>query len=1191
MIFPCTNTDQFSNFLVDTQADISVIKISSLTVSSIIRSDNIINIIGVTDGSVKSLGTIQTQLLLGDNEYPVDLEFTVVPANFPIPVDGIIGKDFIKAHNCLLDYKQYTFSITVDDKTFNVPIHSNDQLSNYHLLPARCEVIRHFNLQCDSKHDQVILHQEIHPGVFISNAIVDPKSCFLRILNTNFKPLEIRKTLKLETSSLDNFSFIEHSQYSSNRDEELKPLLQNAIPKHAPESLFKLCSNYSDIFALPNDKHSVNNFYKQNFTLADTNPVYIKNYRYPHSQKVEIDRQVESMLKQKIIEPSCSNYNSPIILVPKKAINGVKKYRLCIDFRQLNKKLIPDKFPLPRIEDILDNLGRTKYFSTLDLHSGFWQIPLEESSKNLTSFSTDRGSYRFNVLPFGLNVAPNSFARMMSIAFSGLSPSTAFIYLDDVIVIGTSAEHHLENLEKVFKLCRSKNLKLNPEKCHFMQSEVTYLGHKCTDKGILPDNSKLITIQDYPAPTDQDGVKRFVAFCNYYRKFIPNFASIAYPLNSLTRKKSIFQWSSDCDTSFKQLKNALISPPILQYPDFNRTFYITVDACKTGIGAVLSQYNDNDDDLPIAFASKSFTKGERNKATIEQELLAIHFGIKHFRPYVYGTKFIIRSDHKPLSYLFSLKDPTSKLARIRLDLTDYNFIIEHIKGSDNVAADALSRIEFDNIKNVKGTDPFKILALTRSKAKASIQNEILGGVQTAMNNLSIKKLPFLQFLFKESTDGDLESSFLLRSARLTSSRKLIFNPSSVNSYIDMLFTELNFVLLKKKFKEIRINPLDDIFKYISLQTFKELAHKNITSCCIWIMQPITYIESAAERQKIIEHFHTHMLEGGHSGQKRLYEKIRSKYRWKYMRKDIATFVKKCSSCQINKPKVRNKEGLIITDTPNKPFETLIIDTIGPFPSTTNQVKYAVTIICDFSKYLIIVPIPNKEAKTIAKVLLEHCILIYGPFKSIRSDLGTEYANKLMKELTELLNIQHDTSTAYHHETLGTIERSHKTLNEYLRNYSNEDPKEWSKLVKYFSFCYNTTPNTTINMYTPFELVYGRRPNMLFNFKEIENKNPINNINQYIQEIKSNLDIAFKRTKQFLESSKIKTKNLYDSNCKPINVNIGDNVLLINEIRNKLDPLFKIGYKVVEIHSNNNVTLQNLKNNQHIVVHKNKIRNI
>lgn len=196
-----------------------------------------------------------------------------------------------------------------------------------------------------------------------------------------------------------------------------------------------------------------------------------------------------------------------------------------------------------------------KYFSVIDLHSWFHQVPLEENSRDITAFSTDTGSFRWKVLPFGLNISPNSFSRMMSLAFSGLPTDKIFIYIDDIIVTGCSEQHHLNNLEDVFKICRKRKLRINPEKCQFYKPEVSFLGHICSGKGIRPDISKIQTVRDYPSPHDKDSVMRFVAFCNYYRKFIQNFTIIAAPLNKLTSKSSTFQWTHETHDSFKKLKN------------------------------------------------------------------------------------------------------------------------------------------------------------------------------------------------------------------------------------------------------------------------------------------------------------------------------------------------------------------------------------------------------------------------------------------------------------------------------------------------------------------------------------------------------------------------------------------------------------------------------------------------------------
>lgn len=315
-------------------------------------------------------------------------------------------------------------------------------------------------------------------------------------------------------------------------------------------------------------------------------------------QKEEVRCQVQKLLENGLIEMSTSAYNSPLIIVPKKSLNGKTQFRMCVDFRKLNKKLIADKFPLPRIEEILEGLGKAKYFSVLDLQSGYHQIPLNEKSRHLTAFSTDTGFYQWKVLPFGLNVAPSSFSRMMTMAFAGLKPQRAFIYMDDLLVVGSTESQHLKNLFDVFETCRRVNLKVNPGKCEFLRNEVYFLGHKCTQKGLLPDERKISAVKNYERPKDKDAVKRFVAFANYYRRFVRNFAEIARPLSALTRKCVDFIWGEECERSFQKLKDSLISTEILAYPDFEQEFRVTVDASQWACGAVLSQLIQTD---PIHF--------------------------------------------------------------------------------------------------------------------------------------------------------------------------------------------------------------------------------------------------------------------------------------------------------------------------------------------------------------------------------------------------------------------------------------------------------------------------------------------------------------------------------------------------------------------------------------------------------------
>jgi hypothetical protein len=699
------------------------------------------------------------------------------------------------------------------------------------------------------------------------------------------------------------------------------------------DDIRSLCNQYTHIFHLKSEPLTVNNFFKYTIKLKDQEPVYIKNYRTAHSQRDEIQSQVDDLLQSGQIERSIAPYNSPLLLVPKKSVNGQAAWRLCVDYRCLNKKLINDTYPLPRIDDILDELGETQFFSILDFH----QIPLTEECRDFTTFSTQAGSFRYKVLPFGLKIAPSAFARMINTAFSSLPYRVCFIYLDDIIIVGRDSQEHLKNIEKVFKICEQLCLKLNPSKCKFFETQVIYLGHKCSNAGVSPDEHKFDAITNYPRPQTKDEAKRFVAFANYYRRFIKNFATISAPISNLTRKLTEYKWTNECEHNFQQIKATLTSPKLLQYPDFTQTFILTCDASKIACGAVLSQIR-NGNDMPIAHASKSFTKGESNKAPIEQELLAIFYAIKHFRPYIYGTHFIIKTDHRPLVYLFSLKDPSSRLTRIRLELEEYDFEIQYIKGETNVVADALSRITVQDLKEINAY----VLVVTRSMTRAqrdgtrsaqgnSHSTEISAqqtGVHTAQGSdqrtslddpsvmvyepLNITKTKLAHMKTHDVSEtiekrADRTSPTINVYKNFKSKKPLLTVNLSISTDLSTIhlgdaLTSLDTLALGHNIKEITLSLSDDIFSYIAPDIFKTVGNAYLKNTKILLTKTIKTITDDDEILTILNRFHNDPIDGGHPGQKRLLAKIAIEYQWKNMRKDVAKFVNNCHLCSINKPK-------------------------------------------------------------------------------------------------------------------------------------------------------------------------------------------------------------------------------------------------------------------------------------------------
>jgi len=457
------------------------------------------------------------------------------------------------------------------------------------------------------------------------------------------------------------------------------------------EDLLRLIQKHSDRFHLPGETLGCTNATQHVIPTINEIPVHTKQYRFPPVHKEEINKQVGTLLHDSIIEPSTSPYNSPLWIVPKKADStGNKRWRMVIDYRALNEKTIGDAYPLPNITDILDQLGNAKYFSVLDLASGFHQIPMDPKDAPKTAFSTPYGHYQFKRMPFGLKNAPATFQRLMDNVLMGLQGNELFVYMDDIVIYARSLQEHAVKFERLMQRLRNANLKLQPDKCEFLRKEVAYLGHIIGSDGVRPDPNKINAVFKFPIPRNQKNIKQFLGLVGYYRRFIPQFSKIARPLTDLLKKDRTFIWENHQIEAFEKLKNALCTEPVLQYPDFTQPFNLATDASGHAIGGILSQGKIGKD-LPIAYVSRILNKAEQNYSTIEKECLAIIYCTKHFRPYLYGRKFTITTDHKPLVWLHSIKDPSSRLWKWRSKLAEYDYDIHYKKGSLNNNADALSR--------------------------------------------------------------------------------------------------------------------------------------------------------------------------------------------------------------------------------------------------------------------------------------------------------------------------------------------------------------------------------------------------------------------------------------------------------------------------------------------------------------------
>lgn len=430
--------------------------------------------------------------------------------------------------------------------------------------------------------------------------------------------------------------------------------------------------------------------------VTDSDPIKQRYYPVNPIMQTHLDRELNQMIEDGIVEPSNSPWSSPVLLV-KKHDNS---YRFVVDYRKLNAVTKKDAYPIPYVNSILDKLRNAKYLSSLDLKSAYWQIPVANESREKTAFTVPgRGLFQFTRMPFGLHNSPATWQRLMDKLFDATFEPYVFVYLDDIIVITPTFEEHLQILEKIFVKLNDAGLTINQEKCKFCRSELKYLGYVVDREGLHADPDKVRAILDIPTPTNVADIRRFIGVASWYRRFIPSFSTISSPLTALLRKQRAWEWTDECERAFQAIKEKLVSAPILNCPNYDLPFFVQTDASAYGLGAVLTQ-KSGDEELVISYASRSLTKGERNFSVTEKECLGVIFGIEKFRPYLEGIKFTVITDHYSLLWLNNLKDPIGRLARWAVRLQQFDFTIEHRKGKDHLIPDLLSRSVEADVKLV-----------------------------------------------------------------------------------------------------------------------------------------------------------------------------------------------------------------------------------------------------------------------------------------------------------------------------------------------------------------------------------------------------------------------------------------------------------------------------------------------------------
>ena len=476
-----------------------------------------------------------------------------------------------------------------------------------------------------------------------------------------------------------------NSKLLSNLDDRLSHLDDRLSHLSSSErsELKSLLLSYNNVFS---DSPGVTENVIHDIDIGSNSPIKQSPYRL-NPKKVELVKtEIENMLAADIIEPSSSPFSSPIILITKEDGSA----RIVVDLRKVNDISKSDSYPLPRIDDLIDKIGHSKYLSKFDARKGFFQVKLTDRAKLATAFATPFGLYQFKRMCFGVKGGPATFQRLMN-NLLGHCSCFIVVYIDDICIFSSSWSDHILHIKTLLNIMRDAGLTLNLEKSVFANAEITFLGFRIGNGQLLPKDKNIQSIKFLPTPSCRRDVQRFLGVVGYFRRFVPNFASLAAPLTDLLCKNIVFKWSDACEKAWTLLKAILCNPPILKVPDFSKDFKLAIDASGLGIGAVLFQTDDNDVFHPVSYFSKKLNKTQKNYSTIEKEALALILSVQHYSVYLECSATTVYTDHNPLTFIHKFKTHNAKLMRWALLLQPYDLTIIHISGKDNVIADLLSR--------------------------------------------------------------------------------------------------------------------------------------------------------------------------------------------------------------------------------------------------------------------------------------------------------------------------------------------------------------------------------------------------------------------------------------------------------------------------------------------------------------------
>ena len=910
-------------------------------------------------------------------------------------LDGILGNDFLKRHNVQLNlgdgiFKIEGWSVFMSDqprksiKCRRVKVHQDTVIPSKHELTFS-GYVKTTNTEKNSGIaylENVSSLTEVQ-GLMLAKALVNSHQSDIPVTFANLtdEPVTLRKgtTVALlspvmavedhNTKTLHGTTHAVSSNAPTSLPDHLQPMLDNSkLNEEQKFQLQALLLEYSTVFTNASGELGKTDLVKHRIDTAGAKPVKSAPYRHSKVERDIESAEIDKMLKQGIIEPSTSPWASPVVLVKKR--DGTTRF--CVDYRKLNALTLKDAYPLPRIEETIDALSGSQWFCTVDAASGYWQVAMADEDKEKTAFATKRGLFQFTVMPFGLCNAPSTFERLMELILQGLHWERALVYIDDVLIYGKTFTQTLSNLKEVFQRLQDAGIKLKPSKCNLFQESVSFLGHVVGRDGVSCDPQKVEAVVNWRTPKSVKDVRSFAGLAGYYRKFISGFSAIAAPMIALTRKNARFVWTEECEVAFQTLKDALVEAPVLSYPAETGEWILDTDASDLGIGAALSQIQ-NGEERVIAYASRALSKTQKPYCTTYKELLAVRMFVEHFRPYIYGKQFTVRTDHASLTWLRNFHSPEGMVQRWIAYLDTFNIKWVHRKGELHVNADSLSRHIPKRKCNYSlcpdcGTneedfpcecmiikDNTQTEILTPPKIQAHIYATQTNNDEELLDNW-LGKWTMSDMAEWQREDPDLQMMFSLKDRH--DEKPPFIEIKTCNANVKNMWAlwsefhvEDSILYRKKKFNA-------------STEAYKQ------------------YVVPSNLKSKLMRLLHNNRI-GGHLGVTKTLQKIKQRFYWVGCKQDVKRWCKHCVECAqksgkaIRAPMQHIPVGL--------PLEKVAMDVMGPFPASDNGNTHILVISDYFTRWVEAYPIPDQTSQIVADKFVTEFISSYGIPEQIHAD--------------------------------------------------------------------------------------------------------------------------------------------------------------------------------------------------------------